>query len=92
MTQCSHPGNVTLTHLVDSGRVNLDDDVSKYYSGVINRENFDHPVTIKDLLTHTTGFDQIGLSRQIGNFTQTLKQRKSLRPSLVGFLDSDNVR
>ncbi len=83
---------LTLTRLVDAGRVAMTDDVNLYFDGVRNPKNLTKPVTIRNLLTHTTGFDQIGLGRRVHDFHLSLEERKSRRPSLRDFLKANNVR
>lgn len=54
---------VAVLQLVDQGLVDLDEDVNRYLDEVRVPETFDEPVRVRDLLTHTAGFDQIGLDR-----------------------------
>ncbi len=83
---------LTLTRLADDGRVHLDDDVASYFEGIENPYSFEEPVRIRDLLTHTTGFDQIGIGRQIGDWDSSLEERKAARPGLSEFLRAGNLR
>lgn len=83
---------LTLTKLVDEGRVNINDDVSNYFSHINNLYNVKKPITIKHLLTHSSGFDQIGIGRHVYDFELPLDKRKSRRPSIFNFLKSNNLR
>lgn len=84
---------LTLTRQIDQGRIKMDDDVEKYFEGLANPHAFNKPVTIENLLTHTSGFDQIGgRDRQIRAFTRTLAERKSRRPALVDYLRDNRLR
>ena len=46
-----------LMQLVEQGKVSLKDDFSKYIKGLKFDNPYDAPVTIEQLLTHTTGFE-----------------------------------
>ncbi|WP_128659335.1 serine hydrolase [Paenibacillus sp. 598K] len=46
-----------IMQLVDQGKLNLDDNIEKYLDGYKLTNPFGRPVTIKHLLTHTTGFE-----------------------------------
>jgi CubicO group peptidase (beta-lactamase class C family) len=83
---------LTLTRLIDTGRLNRTDDVEKFIGPLTNPIGFESPVTIENLLTHTSGFDQIGTGRHIHELHLDLEQRKALRPSLVEFLTDNNLR
>jgi len=54
---------VAVMQLVDRGLVRLDDDVNQYLDSVKVPDTFPRPVRVRDLLTHTGGFDQPGLGR-----------------------------
>lgn len=82
---------LTLTRLVDDGRLSLDDDVDTLFEGIENPFGFQSPITVEHLLTHTAGLDQIGSGRHIRHFDLSLPERKALRPSLSEFL-GNNLR
>lgn len=54
---------VAVLQLVDRGLVDLDADVNRYLDEFRVPDDFESPVRVRDLLTHTGGFDQIGLDR-----------------------------
>ncbi len=83
---------LTLTRLVDQGRISRSDDVTTFFPEIENTLNFDSPVTIDHLLTHTAGFDQPGYGRQIGGFDYPLAERQAARPNLSEFLGNRNLR
>ena len=83
---------ITLTKLIDKGLVDYDDEVSKYIDGIQNPYNLKDNVKIKHLLNHTGGFDQIGTGRQIYDFELSLNERKSKRPTIIEFLQANNMR
>ncbi len=80
---------LALTSLVEQGRIGLDDPVADYISGIENTGEFQEPLLIRHLLTHTAGFDQIGIGRQIGPLEAPFEARVEARPSLSEFLDGN---
>lgn len=70
--------------LVERGVIDLDDPVAKH---VPLPEHLVHRVTVRDLLAHTGGFDQVGTGRQVVDpaARQSLPEflRESLRPIRV---------
>lgn len=83
---------LALTRLVDEGKVKRSDDVTRFFPEIENAAGFADPVTINHLLTHTTGFDQPGLGRQLGGFEYSIEERQAARPSLSEFLADRNLR
>ncbi|GAB5520622.1 MAG: hypothetical protein RhofKO_28730 [Rhodothermales bacterium] len=83
---------LALTRLIDDGRVGVEDDVTQYYSDIPNPNGYVEPVRIWNLLTHTSGFDQVGLNRHVWEIERSLEERKAMRPSLALFLADDNLR
>lgn len=56
---------VAILQLVDRGFLDLDADVNEYLDEYQVPDTFDEPVRVRHLLTHTAGFDQIGVDRHI---------------------------
>ena len=84
---------LTLTRLTDDGRIAMNDDVERYFSGIQNPYGFRSPVTIKHLLTHTGGFDQIGGDdRQVKEFEKNLADRKAMRQNIADYLGDNRLR
>ena len=83
---------LALTKLIDEDKIGLNDDVSRYFTGIQNPNNFKEPIEIQHLLTHTSGFDQIGISRHIYDFELPLHERKTMRAGISDFLKSNNLR
>ena len=83
---------LTLTRLIDSNRLGLEYDVGHYIDGIENPSSFSQPITMFNLLTHTSGLDQIGIGRHVYDFARPLQERKSMRPSLIEFLQDRNLR
>ncbi|GGG05796.1 hypothetical protein GCM10010912_58080 [Paenibacillus albidus] len=48
---------IALMKLVEQGKVGLQDDISKYLGDLKQDNPYPNPVTIEQLLTHTTGFE-----------------------------------
>lgn len=46
-----------IMQLVEQGKINLDEDIQTYLGDVKLNNKTDYPLTMKHLLTHTTGFD-----------------------------------
>ncbi len=49
-----------LLQLTDRGKIDLDKDVNSYLSEVKVPKSFSEPVTPRHLLTHSSGFDELG--------------------------------
>ncbi|MGF1591054.1 MAG: serine hydrolase domain-containing protein [Pleurocapsa sp.] len=47
-----------IMQLVERGSLNLDDDVNKYLKDFQIENDFPQPITVRNLLTHTSGFSQ----------------------------------
>ena len=50
---------IALMQLVDDGKVNLDDDINRYLDFRIDGRG-GHPITVRDLMRHTAGFEERG--------------------------------
>ena len=83
---------LTLTKLIDQGKLKIDDALADYVDGIENPYDIDKPITMYNLLTHTTGLDQIGLNRHIYDHHLSVKERVGQRPSLSEFLGNGNLR
>ncbi len=75
---------MAIVQLADRGLIELDADVNEYLETPLVDHRFPRPVTFRHLLTHTAGFDQIGLRRQATNPDE--------RESLRAFLEHELVR
>ncbi len=83
---------LTLTKLIDQGKISMEEDISRYIDGIQNPHGFTTPITMYNLLTHTTGLDQIGIGRHIREHNLPLSERVSMRPKLKDFLADGNMR
>ena len=75
---------IAVMQLVDRGLLDLDADVNEYLDAPLVPDAFGEPVRVRHLLTHTAGFDQIGLDRHVAS-------RDAVRP-LGEFLAENLVR
>ena len=75
---------IAVMQLVDRGLISLDANVNDYLTRLQVPEAFGEPVRVRHLLTHTAGFDQIGLGRHV--------QRADQVVPLDEFLDGNLVR
>lgn len=48
---------VAVLQLVESGAISLSDDISPYLTELDKNKRFEEPITLRHLLTHTSGFD-----------------------------------
>lgn len=72
-----------IMQLVDRGQISLDADVNTYLTLPLVLDTFPEPVRIKHLLTHTAGFDQIGLGRQARRMEDVRPLADFLRENLI---------
>lgn len=75
---------VAVMQLVDRGLLGLEAPVNDYLTDFRIPDTFDEPVRVRHLLTHTAGFDQVGLGRHVSS-------RDEVRP-LGEFLEQYLVR
>ena len=83
---------LALTKLIDEGRIGYNDDVSQYFPHIQNPNNYQEPLRIRHLLSHTTGLDQVGLDRHTWQLNLALPERAAQRPSLEDFLSKYLIR
>ncbi|MFD3274260.1 serine hydrolase [Paenibacillus dendritiformis] len=75
--------------LADQGRIGLDDNIEAYLGEGLKLNNpFKEPVTIKHLLTHTTGFDYTDMDAKdihtdFGQYTSMEQYLRERMPSVV---------
>jgi len=74
---------IAVLQLVDRGLVELDADVNRYLRDVEVPATFEEPVRVRHLLTHTSGFDQIGLGRHAAGPAAVQSPGEFLRGNLV---------
>jgi CubicO group peptidase (beta-lactamase class C family) len=74
---------IAVMQLVDRGLVDLDADVNRYLTDMQVPATFAEPVRVRHLLTHTAGFDQIGLGRHARRPEDVLPLGEFLRDNLI---------
>ncbi|MEP5612568.1 MAG: serine hydrolase domain-containing protein [Cyclobacteriaceae bacterium] len=74
-----------LTKLIDQGQISYEDDVTNYFGNIQNPFQLKDTVKFRHILTHTGGFEQFGIRRQILSFDLSLKDRKANRSSILTF-------
>ncbi|MEM1036746.1 MAG: serine hydrolase domain-containing protein [Pseudomonadota bacterium] len=81
--------------LVEQERLSLNDDIGQYLGdieiSVVPGVSGD-PIKIWNLLTHTSGFDQIGVNRFDPDLLKDFDERRAERPSLQAYLADNNLR
>jgi CubicO group peptidase (beta-lactamase class C family) len=69
--------------LADKGKIRLDDDVNKYLKSVKIPGTYSQPVTFSDLLTHTSGLDEISPGRRTSNEAEIIPLAAFLKTRIV---------
>ncbi|MBA2736263.1 MAG: serine hydrolase, partial [Pyrinomonadaceae bacterium] len=69
--------------LADNGKINLSDDVNKYLKGVTVPNTFAQPITFANLLTHTSGLDEISPGRRTSNEAEIVPLGAFLKTRIV---------
>jgi len=82
---------VAILQLVDAGQLDLDTDVNEYLRDFRIEDTFSEPVRVRNLLTHTAGFDQIGLGRHAGSAEEVLPLGDFLAGNLVRIRPPEEV-
>lgn len=72
--------------LADRGRINLKDDVNKYLKGVKVPATYPQPITFANLLTHTSGLDEISPGRRTGDESKVIPMGEFLKSRIVRLL------
>ena len=74
---------VAVMQLVDRGLLDLDANVNDYLTAFKVPDTFPEPVRVRHLLTHTAGFDQIGLGRHVRQAEDVLPLGVFLKNNLI---------
>jgi CubicO group peptidase (beta-lactamase class C family) len=69
--------------MADKGRINLKDDVNKYLKSVKIPTTYPQPITFENLLTHTSGLDEISPGRRTVHETKVIPLAEFLKTRLV---------
>ncbi len=77
--------------LADKGKINLNDDVNKYLKGVRVPDTFSQPIMFANLLTHTSGLDEISPGRRTSNEAEVIPLGAFLKTRIVRHLPPGEV-
>ncbi|MGH9928400.1 MAG: serine hydrolase domain-containing protein, partial [Pyrinomonadaceae bacterium] len=77
--------------LADRGRVDLRTDVNNYLRSAKVPSTYRQPITAADLLTHTSGLDEIAPGRRTGDKNKLIPLGTFLKPRLVRILPPGKV-
>lgn len=77
--------------LADGGKINLNDDVNKYLKGARVPDTFSQPITFANLLTHTSGLDEISPGRRTSDESQIIPLGAFLKTRIVRHLPPGEV-
>ena len=69
--------------MADRGKIKLDDDVNKYLKGMRVPATFSQPITFANLLTHTSGLDEISPGRHTSNKAEIVPLGEFLKSRIV---------
>lgn len=77
--------------MADRGRINLKDDVNKYLKGVKVPATYPQPITFANLLTHTSGLDEISPGRRTDDESKVIPLGEFLKTRLVRLLPPGQI-
>lgn len=72
-----------VVQMADRGRINLGDDVNKFLKGMRVPDTFSRPITFANLLTHTSGLDEISPGRRTSNKSDVVPLGEFLKSRIV---------
>jgi len=72
-----------VVQMADRGKINLGDDVNKFLKGMRVPDTFSQPITFANLLTHTSGLDEISPGRRTSNQTEVVPLGTFLKSRIV---------
>ena len=82
---------MAVMQLADGVKINLNDDVNKYLKGVQVPNTFSQPITFANLLTHTSGLDEISPGRRTSDESQVVPLGAFLKTRIVRHLPPGEV-
>lgn len=74
---------MSVMQLADRGKIKLSDDVNKYLKKVRVPKTYEQPVTFANLLTHTSGLDEISPGRHSSDRSKLVPLEEFLKTRLV---------
>lgn len=82
---------MAVVQLADRGRIKLDDDVNLYLKDNRVPNTYPQPITFFNLLTHTSGLDEISLGRRTSEANKVIPLGEFLKTRLVRRLPPNEV-
>lgn len=77
--------------LADRGRISLNDDVNKYLKGFQVPATYPQPITFANLLTHTSGLDEITPGRRTSDESKVVPLAEFLKTRMVRILPPGQI-
>jgi len=77
--------------MADRNKIKLTDDVNKYLVGVKVPDAFSRPITFHDLLTHTSGLDEISPGRRTSEESKVIPLGEFLKTRIVRHLPPGEI-
>jgi CubicO group peptidase (beta-lactamase class C family) len=77
--------------LADRGRISLNDDVNKYLNGFQVPATYPQPITFANLLTHTSGLDEITPGRRTSDESKVIPLGEFLKTRMVRLLPPGQI-
>lgn len=77
--------------LADRGRISLNDDVNKYLKGFQVPATYPQPITFANLLTHTSGLDEITPGRRTGDKSKVIPLSEFLKTRMIRILPPGQI-
>lgn len=74
---------LAVMQMADRGKIDLNDDVNKYLTGVKVSNSFPQPITFAHLLTHTSGLDEISPGRRTSDESKVIPLGEFLKTRIV---------
>lgn len=82
---------VAVMRLADEGKIKLTDDVNKYLKNFKVPNTYDEPITFADLLTHSSGLDEITPGRRTSDAAKLVPLGEFLKTRLIRRLPPGEV-
>lgn len=82
---------MAVMQLADHGKIKLNDDVNKYLKEVKVPNTFPQPITFHNLLTHTSGLDEISPGRRTSQESQLIPLGTFLKTRIVRQRPPDEI-
>jgi CubicO group peptidase (beta-lactamase class C family) len=77
--------------LADRGKISLNDDINKYLKGFQVSATYPQPITFANLLTHTSGLDEITPGRRTSDESKVVPLAEFLKTRMVRLLPPGQI-